>query len=200
MPYGLADNSNRSKRRNRDASNFGLELSDSFLRSGQRRYSASPCTQAARQRSAQLLKFLSELGLRTAYVAGPNSVRKRKRLSELGRWRRRQVKEGGGAIPGLELNENRATLSSRPAPAAPIHPRSRELACGALISASLRRLVPLAGRQTCCAVGSRAVSAQLCFSGPAGGVLEELPFICPVVVAVGSLIMIGITLYRDWPQ
>jgi hypothetical protein len=31
-------------------------------------------------------------------------------------------------------------------------------------------------------------------------VLEELPFICPVVVAVGSLIMIGITLYRDWPQ
>jgi hypothetical protein len=31
-------------------------------------------------------------------------------------------------------------------------------------------------------------------------VLEELPFICPVVVAVGSLIMIGITLFRDWPQ
>ena len=31
-------------------------------------------------------------------------------------------------------------------------------------------------------------------------VLEELPFICPVVVAVGSLIMIVITLYRDWPQ
>ena len=30
-------------------------------------------------------------------------------------------------------------------------------------------------------------------------VLEELPFICPMVVAVGSLIMIGITLYRDWP-
>jgi hypothetical protein len=29
-------------------------------------------------------------------------------------------------------------------------------------------------------------------------VLEELPFICPVVVAVGSLIMIGITLYCDW--
>ena len=31
-------------------------------------------------------------------------------------------------------------------------------------------------------------------------VLEELPFIRPVVVAVGSLIMIGITLCRDWPQ
>lgn len=31
-------------------------------------------------------------------------------------------------------------------------------------------------------------------------VLEELPFICPVLVAVGSLIMIGIRLYRDWPQ
>ncbi|MCW2221650.1 hypothetical protein M2232_005182 [Bradyrhizobium japonicum] len=31
------------------------------------------------------------------------------------------------------------------------------------------------------------------------GVLEELPFICPVVVAIGSLIMIGITLYKDWP-
>lgn len=32
------------------------------------------------------------------------------------------------------------------------------------------------------------------------GVLEELPFICPVVVAIGSLIMIGITLCNDWPQ
>ena len=31
-------------------------------------------------------------------------------------------------------------------------------------------------------------------------VLEELPLICPVVVAVGSLIMIVITLCRDWPQ
>src|SRR6516165_10003897 len=108
MPYGLADNSNRSKRRNRDVTNFGLELSDSFLRSGRRRYSASPCTQAARQRSAQLLKFLSGLGQpRLDYAnAGPNSVRKRKRLSELGRWRRRQVKEGGGPIAGPELNEN----------------------------------------------------------------------------------------------
>ena len=32
------------------------------------------------------------------------------------------------------------------------------------------------------------------------GLLEELPFICPVVVAIGSLIMIGVTLYKDWPQ
>jgi len=32
------------------------------------------------------------------------------------------------------------------------------------------------------------------------GVLEELPFICPVAVAIGSLIMIGITLCKDWPQ
>ena len=32
------------------------------------------------------------------------------------------------------------------------------------------------------------------------GVLEELPFICWVAVAIGSLIMIGITLYNDWPQ
>ncbi|MGY8662535.1 hypothetical protein Q3C01_09225 [Bradyrhizobium sp. UFLA05-109] len=32
------------------------------------------------------------------------------------------------------------------------------------------------------------------------GLLEELPFICPVVVAIGSLIMIGITLCKDWPQ
>jgi hypothetical protein len=32
------------------------------------------------------------------------------------------------------------------------------------------------------------------------GVLEELPFICPVVVAIGSMIMIGIMLYKDWPQ
>jgi hypothetical protein len=31
-------------------------------------------------------------------------------------------------------------------------------------------------------------------------VLEELLFILPVVVTVGSLIMIGITLCRDWPQ
>jgi len=32
------------------------------------------------------------------------------------------------------------------------------------------------------------------------GVLEELPFICPVAVAIGSLIMVGIALYKDWPQ
>ena len=32
------------------------------------------------------------------------------------------------------------------------------------------------------------------------GVLEELPFICPVAVAIGSLIMIGVKLREDWPQ
>ena len=32
------------------------------------------------------------------------------------------------------------------------------------------------------------------------GVLEELPFICPVAVAIGSLIMMGMTLWNDWPQ
>jgi hypothetical protein len=32
------------------------------------------------------------------------------------------------------------------------------------------------------------------------GALEELAFICPVVVAIGSLIMIGIMLCKDWPQ
>jgi hypothetical protein len=32
------------------------------------------------------------------------------------------------------------------------------------------------------------------------GVLDELPFICPVVVAIGSLIMMGMTLWKDWPQ
>ena len=31
-------------------------------------------------------------------------------------------------------------------------------------------------------------------------VREELPLICTVMVAVVSLIMIGITLYTDWPQ
>ena len=32
------------------------------------------------------------------------------------------------------------------------------------------------------------------------GLLEELPFICPVVVAIGSMIMIAIKLCKDWPQ
>ena len=31
-------------------------------------------------------------------------------------------------------------------------------------------------------------------------VLEECPVICSVAVAAGSMIMIGITLYNDWPQ
>ena len=32
------------------------------------------------------------------------------------------------------------------------------------------------------------------------GVLEELPFVCPALVAIGSLIMMGMTLWKDWPQ
>ena len=32
------------------------------------------------------------------------------------------------------------------------------------------------------------------------GVLEKLPFICPVVALIGSLIMIVIALCKDWPQ
>ena len=31
-------------------------------------------------------------------------------------------------------------------------------------------------------------------------VLEELPGICSMVVAAGSMIMIGITLLKDWPH
>ena len=32
------------------------------------------------------------------------------------------------------------------------------------------------------------------------GLLDELPYICPVLVAIGSLTMIVIKLCRDWPQ
>ncbi len=32
------------------------------------------------------------------------------------------------------------------------------------------------------------------------GLLEELPFVCPVVVAIGSTIMIVIKLCKDLPQ
>ena len=32
------------------------------------------------------------------------------------------------------------------------------------------------------------------------GLLEELPFVCPVVVAIGSTIMILIKLCKDLPQ
>jgi hypothetical protein len=44
--------------------------------------------------------------------------------------------------------------------------------------------------------------AKRTLSGRAGvvAVLEELPVICMMVVAVGSMIMVGIMLYRDWPQ
>ncbi|WP_445217050.1 hypothetical protein ACKWRH_33795 [Bradyrhizobium sp. Pa8] len=32
------------------------------------------------------------------------------------------------------------------------------------------------------------------------GLLEELPFTCPVLVAIGSMIMIAVKLCKDWPQ
>ena len=44
------------------------------------------------------------------------------------------------------------------------------------------------------------VKRTLRFRAVAVSVLEELPFICPVAVALGSLVMIGITLCKDWPQ
>lgn len=52
------------------------------------------------------------------------------------------------------------------------------------------------------AAGSRFAHMKRSLRVPAVvvGVLEELPFICPVAVAIGSLIMIGITLYMDWSQ
>jgi hypothetical protein len=31
-------------------------------------------------------------------------------------------------------------------------------------------------------------------------VLEELPVICSIAVAAGSMIMIGLMVYKDWPQ
>jgi hypothetical protein len=31
-------------------------------------------------------------------------------------------------------------------------------------------------------------------------VLEELPVICSLTIAAGSIIMIGIMLFKDWPQ
>jgi hypothetical protein len=35
---------------------------------------------------------------------------------------------------------------------------------------------------------------------PVVAVLEELPVICSLAVAAVSMIMIGIMLYKDWPQ
>ena len=32
------------------------------------------------------------------------------------------------------------------------------------------------------------------------GLLEELPFVCPVVVAIGSTVMIVVKLCKDLPQ
>jgi hypothetical protein len=50
--------------------------------------------------------------------------------------------------------------------------------------------------------GWRFAHMKRILSGRAGAVavLEELPVICSVVVAVGSMIMVGIMLYKDWPQ
>jgi hypothetical protein len=31
-------------------------------------------------------------------------------------------------------------------------------------------------------------------------VLEEMPMICSLAIAAGSMIMIGIMLFKDWPQ
>jgi len=50
--------------------------------------------------------------------------------------------------------------------------------------------------------GWRFAHMKRTLGGRAGvvAVLEELPVICSVVVAVGSMIMVGIMLYKDWPQ
>jgi len=47
---------------------------------------------------------------------------------------------------------------------------------------------------------SRIVKRTLRVRAVVIGVLEELPFICPVAVAIGSPIMMGMTLWKDWPQ
>jgi hypothetical protein len=44
------------------------------------------------------------------------------------------------------------------------------------------------------------VKRTLRFRASLVGLLEELPFICPVVVAVGSTVMIVIKLCKDLPQ
>jgi hypothetical protein len=50
--------------------------------------------------------------------------------------------------------------------------------------------------------GLRFVRLKIPLIGRAAvvAVLEELPFICPIVIAVAALIMIAITLSEDWPQ
>jgi hypothetical protein len=44
------------------------------------------------------------------------------------------------------------------------------------------------------------VKKTLRFQAAFVGLLEELPFVCPVVVAIGSTIMIVFKLYQDLPQ
>jgi hypothetical protein len=50
--------------------------------------------------------------------------------------------------------------------------------------------------------GSRFALMKRNLNGRAAfiAVLEEWPVICSMVVAAGSMIMIGIMLYSDWPQ
>lgn len=50
--------------------------------------------------------------------------------------------------------------------------------------------------------GWRFAHRKRTFSGRAAviALLEELPVICSVVVAAGSMIIVGIMLYRDWSQ
>jgi hypothetical protein len=52
------------------------------------------------------------------------------------------------------------------------------------------------------AAGLRFAQLKRTFGGRVAiaAVLEEWPMICSVVVAASSMIMIGITLYHDWPQ
>jgi hypothetical protein len=47
---------------------------------------------------------------------------------------------------------------------------------------------------------SRIVKRTVRVRAAVVGLLEDLPYICPVVVAIGSLIMIIIKLCKDWPQ
>ena len=48
--------------------------------------------------------------------------------------------------------------------------------------------------------GTLRVKRNLGGRAAVAAVLEEWPVICSVAVAAGSMIMIGITLYNDWPQ
>ena len=44
------------------------------------------------------------------------------------------------------------------------------------------------------------VKRNLSGGRPIVAVLEDLQVICSAMVAAGSMIMLGIMLYRDWPQ